>query len=97
MPNTEQLPYQTDKSSHQTCSVKNKLFSKIFAIFTGKHLWWSLFFINQPDSVILQKCQSLSDQSFKHNSVHMRSLSLTLTLFLNLGVVCSSLTVTKKK
>ena len=35
---------------------------------------------NQPDSVKLQKYQSLSNQSFKHNLVRMTSLYLTLTL-----------------
>ena len=38
MPNTEQLRYQTDKSSHRKAALKN------FAIFTGKHLRRSLFF-----------------------------------------------------
>ena len=31
------------RSSHQKCSIK-KLLSVHFVIFTGKHLWWSLFF-----------------------------------------------------
>ena len=30
-----------------------------------------------PDSVMLQKSQSLSNQSFKYNAVHMLSLNLT--------------------
>ena len=34
-------------------------------------------FQTHPDSVILQKYQSLSNQSFKHNSAHMTSLNLT--------------------
>ena len=41
MPNTEQLLYQTDKSSHQRCCIK-KAVPKTFAIFTGKNLCWSL-------------------------------------------------------
>ena len=34
MPITEQLLYQTDKSSHPRCSIKKMLFVKIFAFFT---------------------------------------------------------------
>ena len=45
MPNTEELPYQIDKSSHRWCSIKIAVF-KNFAIFTRKHLCWVLFFIN---------------------------------------------------
>ena len=37
-------------------------------------------FQNHPDSAILHKCQSLSNQSFKHNSAHISSLNLTSTL-----------------
>ena len=44
MPNTERLPYQTDKSSHRRFSITKDVL-KNFAIFTGKHLCWSLFFI----------------------------------------------------
>ena len=36
-------------------------------------------FQNHPDSVILQKHQLLSNQSFNHNSTHMLSLYLTPT------------------
>ena len=36
MPSTEQLLYQTEKSSHQRFSIKT-LFLKIFAIFMEKH------------------------------------------------------------
>ena len=43
MPNTEQLLSQTDKSSHQMRSIKEVIL-KNFAIFTGKHMCWSLFF-----------------------------------------------------
>ena len=39
-------------------------------------------FNNHPDSVILQKCQSLSNQNFKHNLVHTSSLNLTPSFFL---------------
>ena len=59
--------------------------------------FWTVDFKNQPDSVILQKCQSRSNQSFKRNSVHMPSLNLTLSFFLNLGVLCLSLTFTTQK
>ena len=38
-----QLLYQTDKSSHRRCSIKKAVFEN-FAIFTEKHLCWSLFF-----------------------------------------------------
>ena len=37
-------------------------------------------FQNHLDSVILQKYKWLSNQNFKHNSVHMPSLNLTPTL-----------------
>ena len=41
-------------------------------------------FQNHPDSVILQKYESLSNQSFKHNSVCMLSLNWTHKLFFEL-------------
>ena len=47
MPNTEQLLYQTDKSRHRRCSQN---FSKLFLIFTEKHLCWSLFFMKLQTS-----------------------------------------------
>ena len=42
MPIIKWLLYQTDKSSHWRCSIKNAV-HKNFAIFTIKHLCWSLF------------------------------------------------------
>ena len=42
MPITEQLLYQTDKSSHWSFSMKKGV-PKNFAIFTRKHLCLSLF------------------------------------------------------
>ena len=42
--NTEQLIYLADNSSHPRCSIKWAVL-KNFAIFTGKQLCWSLFFI----------------------------------------------------
>ena len=54
--------------------------------------FWKVTF-KHPDLVILQKYQSLSNKSFKHNSAHVSSLHLTPAL-LDLGFVCSSLTVT---
>ena len=51
-----------------------------------KWLFRTLFlesrFQNYPDSVILRKYQSLSSQSFKHNSAHMSSINLTAKLSL---------------
>ena len=41
--------------------------------------FWTVTF-KHPDLVISQKYQSLSNQSFKHNSTHIPSLNLTLTL-----------------
>ena len=128
MPNTEQLLYQTDKSSHRGCSIKKAVLENS-EIFTGKHLCWILFFKfikkrlqhkcfviakflraltwratahgcfwsgfrkwlfgtllldsrfqNHPDSLIFLKHQSLSNQSFKHNSTDMLSLYLTRKL-----------------
>ena len=43
MPNTEQLLYQTDKSSNRRCTIKKAVLVN-FTIFSGKHLCWSLFF-----------------------------------------------------
>ena len=37
-------------------------------------------FQNHPDLAMLQKYQSLSNQSFKHNSTYMPSFDLTPTL-----------------
>ena len=54
-------------------------------------------FQNHPDSVILQKYQSLSNQSFKHNSSHMSSLYLTQCSLLNISSICLSLTVATQK
>ena len=63
-----------------------------------KRLFGILFlesrFQNHPDTVLLEKYQSLSNHRFKYNSVHMLSLSLTPKFFLNLSFVCSALTVT---
>ena len=36
------------RSSHQRCFIQTVVFKK-FAIFTGKQLWWSLFFRKNPD------------------------------------------------
>ena len=53
----------------------------LFQIDFGKWLFGTLFlgspFQNHPDSVMLKNYQSLSNQSFKHNSAHMPSLGLT--------------------
>ena len=48
-------------------------------------------FQNHPDLVILQKYQSLSSQSFKHNSAHIPSINLTTTLSVEpiAGFACS--------
>ena len=54
MPNTG-LDYQTDKSSHRRCYI-TKAVLKNFAIFTGKHLCWSLFFINFVKKSFQYKC-----------------------------------------
>ena len=49
-------------------------------------------------SLILEKYQSLSNQSFEHNLVHMPSLNLTLKLsFESRGFACSTLTFTTQK
>ena len=136
MINTEQFPYQTDKSSNARCSMK-KLFLKISQYFSTwkatptqmffycetftniiveEHLvttaseltlekdclelYFGNHFQNHLDSVILQKYQLLSNQSFKQHSAHMPSLNLTPTppfeprLILNLD---SSLMVTTNK
>ena len=57
-------------------------------------------FQNHPEVVILQKFQSLLNQSFKHNLAYMPSLNLTPALSFEprfLGFVCLSLTVTTEK
>ena len=43
MPNAVQLLCETDKSSHQRCSIKKAALER-FAILRGKHQCWSLFF-----------------------------------------------------
>ena len=59
----------------------------LFKLILGSHClelcFWTVGFKNHPDSVILQKCQSLSNQSFNYNSVHMLSFNLTRNLFPN--------------
>ena len=45
-------------------------------LFRTLFLFLDIHFQNHPDSVTLQKYQSLSDQSFKHNLAHMLSLNL---------------------
>ena len=37
--------------------------------------FWTVEFKNHPDSVILEKCEPFSNQSFKHNSAHMSLLN----------------------
>ena len=51
-------------------------------------------FENHTDSIILLKYQSLANQYFKHNLRSMPSLNFTPVLFLNLGFLCSPLTIT---
>ena len=48
-------------------------------------LFLEISFLNHSYSATLQKYQSFSNRSFKHNSVHMPSLNLTSeSVFLNL-------------
>ena len=54
-------------------------------------------FQNHPDLVILQKYQSLSNQSFKHNSAHMPYLNLTPTISFKARFRSLILTVTTEK
>ena len=51
-------------------------------------------FQDHPDSIIWQKYQSFSNQSFKHISAHIPSLNLTPSFLSNQDFVYSSLTVT---
>ena len=60
-------------------------------MFPGSH------FQSHPDSVILQKFQSLSNDSFKHNSADVSSLYLTPTLPFESRFLCLLLTVTTQK
>lgn len=53
-------------------------------------------FKNHPNVAILQKCQSLSNQSYKRNLVH-KPLNLTLRFLSNQGFLCSSWTLTRQK
>ena len=89
MSNTEQLLCQTDKSSQWRCS-KRKAVVKNFAIFTGKHLWWSLFFIklqtfrlatiSKRDSTpkqVFSCCEIFKNTYFKEH-MHMVASELTL-------------------
>ena len=66
----------------------NRLFDRYFfqsdfRKWLSRTLFWAFNFQIHPDSVILQKCQSLSDQSFQFNLVHMPSLNLIPNFFLN--------------
>ena len=54
MPIIEQLLYQTEKSSHRRCSLR-KAVGKNFAIFSGKHLCWNLFW----DETEVKKLQTV--------------------------------------
>ena len=83
MPNTEQLLYQTDKSSHRRCSIKNAVL-KNFAIFTGQHLCWSLFF-NFIKKRLQQRCFTVAKfccEIFKNTyfEEHLRTAASELTL-----------------
>ena len=63
-----------------------------------RNLFQDSRFQNHPDSLILQKYQSLSNQRFKHNSAHMPSLKWTPKLsFKPIGFAWSSLTFTAQK
>ena len=59
-------------------------------LFLGGH------FQNHPDSLILQKYQSVSNQSVKHNLVQMPSLNLTPKLSFK-RFVCLSVTLLHKE
>ena len=62
--------------------------------------FWTVAFktiLTQQYYEYYQYYQFLSNQSFKHNSADLSSLSLTSKLFLSLGFVCSSLTFTTQK
>ena len=73
------------------CVLSKELFVKI-SLYSQENIcvevsfkMFSTFFLdsrfqNHPDSVILQKYQSLSNQSFKQNSAYMSFLNLTHTL-----------------
>ena len=47
------------RSNHQRCSIK-KVILKNFAIFTRKHLCWSLFLIKLPPGLQLYKKETLT-------------------------------------
>ena len=47
------------RSNHQRCSIK-KVILKNFAIFTGRHLCWSLFLIKLPPGLQLYKKETLT-------------------------------------
>ena len=69
MPNTEQLLYQTDKTSHGRCSIKMAVL-KNFASFTGEHLWWS-------SDVFLWICEIFKNTYFEEQ---LRTAASELTL-----------------
>ena len=69
--------------------LRNGVLSSYFFKLTVESGCFELLFLgsrfqNHPDSVILQKYESLSNQSFKHNSACMLSLNWTHKLFFEL-------------
>ena len=77
MPNTEQLLYQTDKTSHWRCSIK-KAVIKIFTTFTRKSLCWSFFFIKlqnfnlwkETPTQLFSSCKIFAKHLFSRTSAY---------------------------
>ena len=79
MPNTtDQLLYQTDKSSHRGCSIK-KAVLKNFALFTGKHPCWSFFstLLKRDSNTVCYCCEIFKNTYFEE---HLRTTASELTL-----------------
>ena len=100
----------TQMFSCEYCEISRSTYFKVYLRTNSSDMFWTVFrkwlfrtlflynhFQKHPDSVILQKYQSLSNQSFKRNSGHILSLNLTLRFLLNLGFICLPLKVTTQK
>ena len=74
---------KTSRSNHQRCSVK-KAVLKYFAIFTGKHLCWSLFLIKFQASPVLKNVCDRPLLSLAGGRVHLYQENIFPNQFISL-------------
>ena len=67
------------RSNHQSCSIKDDVL-KTFAIFTGKHLYWILFFKNPADKACKFIKKRLQHSCFPENIYERQLLFYSLLL-----------------